>query len=64
MKDVIQKHKIYIITDVIDITHLINTLLKRSNTSFKLLKKELNHSIIQNFKKFLSKLQTNITSSL
>ena len=40
IKDVIQKYNIYVITNVIDVTHLIKTILKQSNASFKLAKTE------------------------
>ena len=40
IKDVIQKYKIYVIANVIDVTHLIKTILEQSNTSFKLPKRE------------------------
>ena len=40
IKDVIQKYNIYVITNVIDVTHLIKTILKQSNASFKLPKTE------------------------
>ena len=43
-------------TNVTDITHLIQTILKQSNTSFKLRKREWNHLIIhiieKNFENF------------
>ena len=47
----------YIITNVIDVTRLIKTILKQPNRSFKLPKRERNHliiHIIENFRKFLS----------
>ena len=52
MKDVIQKYNIYVITNVIDVTHLIKTVPKQSNTSFKLSKREWNHLIIHIIEKF------------
>ena len=57
----VQKYNIYIITNVIDVTHLIKAILKQSNTSFKLPNREWNHFIIhiieeynfcQNFSKY------------
>ena len=52
IKNVIQKYNIYIITNVIGITNLIKTKLKKSNTSFKLRKSEWNHLIIHIIEKF------------
>ena len=63
IKDVIQKYNIYVITNVIDVTHLIKTILKQSNTSFNLPKREWNHLIIHIIEKF-SKTSTNIISRL
>ena len=52
IKDVIQKYKIYVIANVIDVTHLIKTILEQSNTSFKLPKREWNQFIIHIIEKF------------
>ena len=40
IEDVIQKYNIYVIANVIDVTHLIKTILEQANTSFKLRKSE------------------------
>ena len=50
--DVIQKYNVYVITNVTDVTHLIKTILKQSNTSFKLPIREWNDLIIHIIEKF------------
>ena len=52
IKDVIQKYNIYVITNVIDVTRIIKTILKQPNTSFRLPKREWNHLIIRIIENF------------
>ena len=60
--DNIQNYSICVITNVINVTHLIKTILKQSNTSFKLPKKEWNHLIIHIIQKILKTCLKTLTN--
>ena len=65
IKDVIQKCNIYVITNVVGVTHLTKTILKQSSTSYKLPKREWNYlitHIIEKFLKIFAKTLTNVIS--